>query len=179
MEIDGDTLKYAALSGLVTPEARQKLIDNKPEIMEILRRYIPLWQQTENAEKSYRDRARRLDWCCDRKKLEEDLDLAKHKARPGWMDFEINRRQFENEGIDVYLEVKTPYRISVSIEIKPVVSDDYPKVLRQMRAARVDRTWDYHVLFLERYTGQGATREQFIQTFKSANIRVIFRDEVS
>jgi uncharacterized protein (DUF3820 family) len=90
-------------------------------------------------------------------------------------------RDFEN-GVDVrltivlyvdalYDEVKCVI-FDHNIEIKPVVGDDYPKVLRQMRASNSS------VLFLERYTGSGATREQFIKTFGSAGIRVIFRDEV-
>jgi hypothetical protein len=32
------------------------------------------------------------------------------------------------------------------------------------------------VLFLERYTGTGATREQFIKTFATASIKVVFRE---
>jgi hypothetical protein len=58
-----------------------------------------------------------------------------------------------------------------AIEIKPVVGDDYPAVLRQMK--RNGST----VLFLERYTGQGATREQFIKTFKISEFAVVFLED--
>jgi hypothetical protein len=46
-------------------------------------------------------------------------------------------------------------------------------VLRQMRRAETS------VLFLGQYTGKGASREQFIQTFKTANITVVFRNAVA
>jgi hypothetical protein len=58
------------------------------------------------------------------------------------------------------------------IELKPTVSDDYPSVLRQMRANGAT------ILLLREYTGRGATREQFIKTFATADIRVVFVDEV-
>jgi uncharacterized protein (DUF3820 family) len=59
------------------------------------------------------------------------------------------------------------------IEIKPAVSDDYPAVLRQMR-----RT-NSKVLLLKSYTGQGATREQFIKTFEAAGLQVVFLEQCS
>jgi hypothetical protein len=63
-------------------------------------------------------------------------------------------------------------RGAMRVEIKPAVADDYPAVLRQMRASQST------VLFLEEYRGKGATREQFIKTFASAGIAVVFKDQV-
>jgi len=62
---------------------------------------------------------------------------------------------------------------TVAIEIKPTVGDDYPAVLRQMRAN------GSRVLFLEQYTGTGATLEQFIQTFNLSGFAVVFKHEVT
>jgi uncharacterized protein (DUF3820 family) len=111
------------------------------------------------------------------------IRIAQKQFRPPIeMEFHINRK-FEEGGVDVCLSIDArspaheiakelsglvfrsgPYdrylhEVSVRvgtfrIEIKPSVGDDYPAVLRQMRASRSD------VLFLERYTGTGATREQ-------------------
>jgi hypothetical protein len=75
------------------------------------------------------------------------------------------------EGLDVESS-RDPMRDAIGIEIKPTVGDDYPAVLRQMRKN------GSLVLFLETYTGSGATREQFIQTFRLSRLRVIFKDEV-
>jgi hypothetical protein len=58
------------------------------------------------------------------------------------------------------------------IEIKPTVGDDYPAVLRQMRANYSD------VLFLQSYVGAGATEEQFIATLHMSGIKVVFRRDV-
>jgi hypothetical protein len=51
------------------------------------------------------------------------------------------------------------------------IGDDYPSVLRQMKAN------GSRYLLLKEYTGTGATREQFIKTFATADRAVIFLDE--
>ena len=61
---------------------------------------------------------------------------------------------------------------SFSIEIKPAVGDDYPSILRQMKINRSS------YLFTRKYTGIGATKEQFVQTMKLSDIGVIFRDDL-
>ena len=114
-------------------------------------------------------------------------------------------REFEVDGVDVVLEIsadilwsfgvdrdvtgaprdsfwsrydwqewqdRVSCRAKHKIEIKPTVGDDYPAVLRQMKANGST------VLFLEQYTGKGATREQFIKTFATASIRVVFAEDV-
>jgi len=58
------------------------------------------------------------------------------------------------------------------VEIKPVVSDDFPAVLRQMRLSGAN------TLLLTKYTGAGATEQDFIEYFKSQRIRVIFEREI-
>lgn len=58
------------------------------------------------------------------------------------------------------------------IELKPTVGDDYPAVLRQMKANGSS------VLFVGEYRGQGATQEQFIKTMAMAGIRVVFARDV-
>jgi uncharacterized protein (DUF3820 family) len=102
--------------------------------------------------------------------------LAKLSASSA-MEIQI-LKSFEVGGADVELQVKFRHGIEldgprIRIEIKPAVGDDYPAVLRQMRRAETK------VLFLEQYTGKGATQEQFIQTFKTANMVVVFRDEIA
>lgn len=58
------------------------------------------------------------------------------------------------------------------IEIKPVVADDYPAVLRQM--ARHGTQY----LFIDEYVGEGATERQFIEIFARSGIRVVFKRDV-
>jgi hypothetical protein len=98
-------------------------------------------------------------------------------------------RAFESGGVDVKLTVEIsegqgPGRgekieplheilVVAAIELKPSVGDDYPVVLRQMRANHSN------VLFLREYTGKGATREQFVKTFNTAGIAVVFADQVA
>lgn len=61
---------------------------------------------------------------------------------------------------------------AVFYELKSTVDDDYPAVLRQMKANHSQ------VLLLRDYVGTGATREQFIATFATAGKRVVFLCDV-
>ena len=100
-------------------------------------------------------------------------------------------RQFEEKGTDVILTGRAGYtshtsidlphahevhrfwnRFELGIEIKPTIGDDYPAVLRQMKANRSA------VLLMGRYTGVGATQEQMVLTFSAARIRVVTLTEV-
>lgn len=72
-------------------------------------------------------------------------------------------------------ETKTTYLV----EIKPTISDDYPAVLRQMKASMPVRSngWQseyYFVLLVGEYSGTGATKEEFIDFFETQGYRVIF-----
>jgi uncharacterized protein (DUF3820 family) len=84
-------------------------------------------------------------------------------------------RKFEERGVDIVLtcDIKSkihqnilPYWFEAKIEIKPVIGDDYPAVLRQIKANGSD------VLF------KGATQEQFVKTMATAGIRVVFAHDV-
>jgi hypothetical protein len=113
----------------------------------------------------------------------------------------VTEREFEHKGIDVVLQLtalsadhdeypaRTPDTLQwrsgddywrnmeyasprLCIELKPVIGDDYPAVLRQMKAN------GSNVLLLCDYVGTGATREQFIETFATADKRVVFLRDV-
>jgi hypothetical protein len=112
----------------------------------------------------------------DYEKVEAEInDLSDRR-----MHFQVFKA-FERDGVDVALTVTLCYKGdenngmqagNASIEIKPTVGDDYPAVLRQMR--RIQSS----VLFLRDYVGKGATREQFVETFKTANITVVFAEDL-
>jgi hypothetical protein len=97
------------------------------------------------------------------------------------IDLQIYRK-FEDRGVDVrlnfYISSKSHSKnylqiiYGYNIELKPIVGDDYPNVLRQMK--RLGCT----VLIVSSYTGTGATREQFIKTMKTEDIKVMFASEL-
>ena len=110
----------------------------------------------------------------------EDLRarLSAHDAFPERVALDI-QPVFERRGIDVSLHVEirteqgeTLKRREVAIEIKPTVGDDYPAVLRQMNQS------ESHCLFLETYTGVGATETQFRRIFAASGKLVVFRHQV-
>jgi len=61
---------------------------------------------------------------------------------------------------------------SLRIEIKPVVSDDYPSVLRQMKQSKAN------ILYLTQYIGEGISEDEFIRTFLSQGIYVVFERDI-
>lgn len=112
-----------------------------------------------------------------------------------WVEFEIRNTEFEYFGWDVRFdavhgcEYETAYeswrtetkwfgaRRSFLIECKPTIGDDYPAVLRQMKAnflalERIQRPRGMMVLVVGEYTGKGASFSEFGQIFRQSNIQV-------
>lgn len=131
---------------------------------------------------------------CDLRRWRSEGDLERIEKIKKWELTPKVLRKFEEGGIDVLFRVKTgasePSVPSARfmVEIKPDVGDDYPAVLRQINRLTpferrdIPREWpiclEYRILFLERYTGTGATLDQFIAIFKVAGIAVVFRHHV-
>lgn len=111
-----------------------------------------------------------------------------------WSDVST-KAWFEIKGIDVGIEMSIeiqrltndatipafclPYALrfpgekeTFTVEIKGDIGDEYPTVLRQMLALKS------RYLFLESYSGLGATMEQFIDIFHSSGRIVVFKDDV-
>lgn len=156
------------------PAAKEKLTFGNGDIADMYRR---------NAE-SERARAEKY-----RQGLAEHLA---HAARSDeWRSSIFTASKFEAGGADVAIRilatqavmVPSSYgddpeagqegtRLDYSVEIKPVVSDDYPAVLRQM-----GRNGSKY-LFVDRYAGEGATEAQFIAIFAASGIKVVFKRDV-
>lgn len=98
---------------------------------------------------------------------------------------------FETEGFDVTVggsvvaeraepgkDLVVLYECHYAIEVKPTVGDDYPAILRKMKGVGA-RQYRSLVLFLEEYTGVGATREQFVAIFKLERIAVVFASDLA
>lgn len=106
----------------------------------------------------------------DKEKFLQDLgydDITVQRASNSQIEFFDLEEKFIKERFNGCLNAE------LKIEIKPVVSDDYPAVLRQMYGLHAE------YLFIEHYTGVGATREQFIKTFDISDITVVFRSDLS
>lgn len=92
---------------------------------------------------------------------------------------------------------KTNYKVEIDAvckstavlcELKPVLSDDYPCVLRKMKT-QIELTKtigngfcdDYclcYVLIIGSFTSSSTSKEQLIEIFKQSNIRVIFTEKI-
>lgn len=83
-------------------------------------------------------------------------------------------RSDDNRGVEFgsYLGISRHGEVDLKIEIKPEIGDDYPAILRQMRAN------ESRFLFTRAYIGLGVNEETFIQFMDSQGIRVIYEHEV-
>jgi hypothetical protein len=78
---------------------------------------------------------------------------------------------FEERGYDVSISLCTGQTIHV--ECKPSVGDDYPAILRQMKAHAV--SWENHVLLIGKggYIGAAVPLEQVRAIFKSRGVDIV------
>jgi hypothetical protein len=67
------------------------------------------------------------------------------------------------------------------IEIKPLLGDDYPNVLRKMTTQKKltnDKDGIY-ILLIDEYSSSTTTKEELVMIFKQSNIRVVFVGDIS
>lgn len=103
---------------------------------------------------------------------------VQHKNGPteNWTERSIEC-VFESKGIDVTLTHGKSY--VYWIELKPVVGDDYPSILRS-----IDRVMDRRnsnirmILVVGQFSSQAVTEDQFRAIFKASGIQVIFTREI-
>ncbi len=70
--------------------------------------------------------------------------------------------------------------ISLYIEIKPLMGDDYPNVLRKM-SIQIKLTNDkngLYILFVSKFSSSSTTTEQLVAIFKQSNIIIVFIDDM-
>jgi hypothetical protein len=76
------------------------------------------------------------------------------------------RVKFEDNGVDVKLDGR------IKVEIKPIVADDYPQVLRQIKRSGCK------YLLVGQYLGIGVNQKTFVKFFRNEGIKIIFEHEV-
>ena len=72
----------------------------------------------------------------------------------------------------IHLRGSVSELFNFSIELKPVVYDDFPAILRQMKHSKAT------YLLINEYRGEGATEEEFVQYFKTQGITVLYEKEI-
>ena len=70
--------------------------------------------------------------------------------------------------------------LSIYIEIKPLMGDDYPNVLRKMTTQKklTDDEDGVYILFINEYSSSSTSKEQLIQIFGRSGIRAVFMCEL-
>jgi len=74
--------------------------------------------------------------------------------------------------------------VKIRAEIKPIIGDDYPAVLRQMKRQPPAQFhgWDFNesfrCLLIREYDGEGATQDQFVNLFATQGFKVVFESDL-
>ncbi|RII24981.1 MAG: hypothetical protein CXR30_19395 [Geobacter sp.] len=112
--------------------------------------------------------------------LENKYDVS-YSARYG---IYLNFDYFMQNQEDIYsFSFNNNQFMNIALEIKPTIGDDFPSVLRQIKASMpiTMEVYDnivlkktFYCLLVGEYTGVGASKEQFIQYFQSQKYNVIF-----
>lgn len=98
------------------------------------------------------------------------VTLIDEWGRSGMLD----RERLDPEISRLEHALKKHPRRKFYVEIKPTVSDDFPSVLRQMKATK--KGTGLMVLLVGTYTGIGANQEQFVSFMANEDIHVIFAE---
>lgn len=80
--------------------------------------------------------------------------------------------------IGEYYGWKHLYKVSCSVEIKSEVGDNYPAILRKMKANERAYRADFRVLVFDNVTASGANLEQVKQIFRSSEFHVLSFSEL-
>jgi hypothetical protein len=104
------------------------------------------------------------------------------KREPGYKKIRTKSKEQpfdKSEFIKEEIE-ETSGRYSFPIEIKPVVSDDYPVILRKMKSVRKfngEPGAEYYLL-IDKFESAAISKEQLKKIFKLDNIEVVFLEDV-
>lgn len=132
-----------------------------------------------------------LRWAAEKEAILSKFPAALQSALDAPLAWD-SKVQFEHGGADVFIWFSSTFqtlsygydeeirpdvasatqRDEFAIEIKPVVADDYPAVLRQMSRNKSE------YLFVDRYEGEGATEAQFVAIFAASKRKVVFKRDV-
>lgn len=129
--------------------------------------------------------------CIDKQYLEETWEVERRnkalirKNEPIY----VHKVIFEEKGWDVIIHYRGGMELNdggctwiyayneICVECKPIVGDDYPSILRQMRKYPVSMG-AFKVLLINQFRASGATLFQVKQIFTSAGIKIVMLSDI-
>jgi hypothetical protein len=139
------------------------------------------WDIKLTIEDDYTDKINVNEEFCieDRVKNEKDAEIIVKMCKESNMSYSEGRRILSSQVCrDVGLYFDYPY---IYIEVKPLLGDDYPCVLRKMtnqiKLTNAKCNYNKFILFVKEYKSNITTKEQLIDIFKMSNILIIFHIE--
>jgi uncharacterized protein (DUF3820 family) len=142
-----------------------------PEHNKLQAMFLIVWPSArkEDAEEKKASQMREHDKMVGWGRDVSEQELTEHSAMiKKTPDISPLRIDFEHKGADVRMKPWYGWKADASslarVEIKPSMGDEFPNVLRQMRANHCN------VLYLDAYTSTGASLEQMIKMFEASPI---------
>lgn len=108
----------------------------------------------------------------------EKIDVAFNLKYGTEIGYRVKKNDIYSSNSSYIYDLKLYKELYFEIEIKPTISDDFPSILRQMKASMPVSNNKVSILFVNNYTGISATKEQLIQYFKTQGYLVIFESEI-
>lgn len=102
----------------------------------------------------------------------EGADVAYRIAGSGYVEtavpIKLGGNEVDEEKVITSYGVNFPFRV----EVKPIVGDDYPAILRAMKTVKTRQ------LLVGEYTGAGATWDEMVKVFELSGITAVLLDDV-
>jgi hypothetical protein len=92
---------------------------------------------------------------------------------------QTEKRLTSKNGDDIRNCINEEEHCTLGVDIKPVLGDDYPMVIRAMREANMTNWMQHNVLYVEKIDTKHVTAEQLLAMFKESGITIVTKAMLS
>jgi hypothetical protein len=88
------------------------------------------------------------------------------------------KRMTSRSGDSISNQINEEEHVTVSVTIKPTLGDDYPMVLRAMRAANLECWMNHNILYCEEVAAKSVTELQIREMLKDSGVILVTKAQV-
>jgi hypothetical protein len=89
------------------------------------------------------------------------------------------KRMTSRSGDTVSNQINEEEHVTVSVTIKPTLGDDYPQVLRAMRAANLECWMNHNILYCEEVAAKSVTEAQIREMLKDSGVILVTKAQLA
>ncbi|MDL2313672.1 hypothetical protein LJC36_01690 [Desulfovibrio sp. OttesenSCG-928-C14] len=108
----------------------------------------------------------------------DEIEVIHDFEHCGWDVKIVSKLPSFAKNISDYRGLERLYHVSCAIEVKAEIGDNYPAILRQMKANEKSYKATYRVLVFDKFTATGANLEQVKQIFQASGFHVLSFSEI-